>query len=76
MKSSSLEKYQKIEHKIIKDVRNLFRLKKEIGYTTTKDVRNLFRLKKMDGTTAKDIRIVFRLRKENKSVKDRIIKEY
>ena len=46
MKSSSLEKYQKIEDKIIKDVRNLFRLKKEIGYTTTKDVRNLFRLKK------------------------------
>ena len=30
----------------------------------------------MDDTTAKDIRIVFRLRKENKSVKDRIIKEY
>ena len=46
MKSSSLEKYRKIEDKIIKDVRNLFRLKKEIGYTTTKDVRNLFRLKK------------------------------
>ena len=46
MKRSSLEKYQKIEDKIIKDVRNLFRLKKEIGYTTTKDVRDLFRLKK------------------------------
>ena len=77
MKSSSLEKYQKIEDKIIKGVRNLFRLKKEIGYTTTKDVRNLFRLeKKMDDTTAKDVRIVFRLRKENKSVKDRIIKGY
>ena len=30
----------------------------------------------MDDTTAKDIRIVFRLRKENKSVKDRIMKEY
>ena len=41
MKSVSLEK-----HNIIKDVRNLFRLKKEIDDTTTKDVSNLFRLKK------------------------------
>ena len=31
------------EEKIVKDVRNLFRLKKELNYTATKDVRNLFR---------------------------------
>ena len=27
-------------------MRNLFRLKKQIDYTTIKDIRNLFRLKK------------------------------
>ena len=37
---------QKIEDNIIKDVRNLFKLRKEIDDTTVKDLRNLFRLKK------------------------------
>ena len=47
VKSSRIEKdIKKIEHNIIKDVRNLFRLKEEIDSTRTKDVRNLFRLKK------------------------------
>ena len=32
--------------KIIKVVRSLYRLKKEIGDTTIKDIRNSFRLKK------------------------------
>ena len=41
MKSQSLE-----EENITKDVRNLFRLKKEIDDTAIKDIRNLFRLKK------------------------------
>ena len=41
MGSSSLE-----EENITKDVRNLFRLKKEIDDTTTEDIRNIFRLKK------------------------------
>ena len=41
MKSLSLE-----EEKIIKDVRNLFRLKEELNYTAIKDIRNLFRLGK------------------------------
>ena len=36
MVSSSLE-----EESIIKDIRNLFRLKKELNYTTIKDIRNL-----------------------------------
>ena len=41
MGSPSLE-----EENIIKDVRNLFWLKKEIDDTAIKDIRNLFRLKK------------------------------
>ena len=31
------------EENIIKDIRNLFRLKKEKNYTAIKDIRNLFR---------------------------------
>ena len=34
------------EENIIKDIRNLFRLKKELNYTIIKDKRNLFRQKK------------------------------
>ena len=34
------------EKKVIKDRRNLFRLKKELTYTAAKDIRSLFRLKK------------------------------
>ena len=34
------------EENIIKDIRNLFRLKKEPNYAAIKDVRNLFRLEK------------------------------
>ena len=37
MESLSLE-----EEKIIKDMRNLFRLKKELNYTAIKRIRNLF----------------------------------
>ena len=40
MESLSLE-----EEKIIKDTRNLFRLKKELNYTAIQDI-NLFRQKK------------------------------
>ena len=45
MKSSRLEKDKKIEHNMIKDVRNLQGLQEEIDDTTIKD-RNLFRLEK------------------------------
>ena len=31
------------EQKIIKDIRNLFILKRELNYTTIKDIRNLLR---------------------------------
>ena len=34
------------EQKLIKDVKDLFTLKKELNYTAIKDIRNLFRLKK------------------------------
>ena len=34
------------EEKIIKDIRNLFRLKRELNYTAVKDIRNLFRREK------------------------------
>ena len=39
-----LEKDKTIEEKKIKDVKNLFRLKKEINDNIIKDMRNLFRL--------------------------------
>ena len=41
MKSLSLK-----EENIIKDIRNLFRLKKELNYTAIKDIRNLLRREK------------------------------
>ena len=31
------------EENIIKDIKNLFRLKTELNYTAIKDIRNLFR---------------------------------
>ena len=34
------------EEKIHKDIRKLFRLKKELNYAAVKDIRNLFRLEK------------------------------
>ena len=37
---------KKKEENIIKDIRNLFRLKTELNYTAIKDIRNLFRLEK------------------------------
>ena len=45
VKSSSLEKDKKIEDNIIKDIRNLFKLKKEnkaIKYKVIRDIKNLF----------------------------------
>ena len=41
IKRLRLEKYKKIEGNIIKYVRDLFRLKKEIDGTSINDVRNL-----------------------------------
>ena len=41
-----MENLRPEEEKIIKGIRNLFRLKKELNYTAIKDIRNLFRLEK------------------------------
>ena len=38
------------EENIIKDIINLFQLKKELNYTAIKDIRNLFR-QNLDKTT-------------------------
>ena len=52
-KFKAWKSFKKIEKNIIKDVRNIFRLKKWIDDTTIKDIRNLFRLKK-EKETIKD----------------------
>ena len=41
MESLSLE-----EGNIIKEIRNLFRLKRKLNYTTIENIRDLFRLEK------------------------------
>ena len=41
-----MENLRSKEERIIKDIRNIFRLKKEQNDTEIKDIRNLFRLKK------------------------------
>ena len=69
-------KQQEIEQSIIKDIRNLFKLKKEVDDTAIKDVRYLFRLKKeIDGTTIKDIRNLLDWKKKNKVIKKRIFRD-
>ena len=40
------KRIKKKENSIIKDVKNLFRLEKEIDDNTIKSIRNLFRMKK------------------------------
>ena len=63
MESLSLE-----EENIIKDTRNLFRLKKEQNYTATEDIRNLFRLEKetkaIKDKILRDIKSLFQYEKE------------
>ena len=41
-----MESLSFVGENIIKDIRNLFRLKKAQNYTAVKDKRNIFRLKK------------------------------
>ena len=41
-----MENLMSEEEKIIKVIRNLFGLKKELNDTAIKDIRNIFRLKK------------------------------
>ena len=64
MESLSLE-----NDNMIKDKRNLFRVKKELNYTAFIDIRNLFRLEKetkaIKDKTLKDIKNLFGHEKEN-----------
>ena len=41
-----MERLSLEEKNIIKDIRNLLRLKRELNYTAIKDIRNFFRLEK------------------------------
>ena len=63
MESSSLE-----EENIIRDIRNLFRLKKEQSYTATKDIRSIFGLEKeikaIKDRILRDIKNIFENEKE------------
>ena len=68
MESSILE-----EEIIIKDIRNLFRLKKELNYAAIRDVRNLHRLEKetevvKDKIFIRDIKNLFQREEEKKIV--------
>ena len=45
MKNLRLEKDKILEENVTKDVRNIFRLKKEINENIMKTMRNIFRLK-------------------------------
>ena len=58
-----------IEENMIKDVRNLFRIKMEIEDTAVKGIRNLLILKKNNGTikdkVIRDIRNLFEHEKED-----------
>ena len=51
------------EENIIKDIGNLFRLKKQLNYTAIKDIRNLFRHEKetkiITNRTLRDIKNLF-----------------
>ena len=48
-----MENLRPEERIIIKDIENLFRLKKELNYTGIKDIRNIFRREK-EPKTIKD----------------------
>ena len=66
MESLSLE-----EENVIKDIGNLFRLKKEQNYTAVKDIRNLFRqdkeTKSVKDRILRDIKNLFQHEKKEKS---------
>ena len=66
MESLSLE-----EENIIKDIRNLFRLKEELNYTAIKHIRNRFRLGKENkaskGRILRDIKNLFEHEEEEET---------
>ena len=64
-----MENQKPEEEKIIKDIRNLFRLKKELNYTAIKDITNIFRLEKetkaIKNRIIRDIKSLFEHEEEN-----------
>ena len=67
MESLSIE-----EENIIKDIRNIFRLKKEHNLTATKGIRNLFRqdkeTKAIKDRILRDIKNIFEHEKKKKNI--------
>ena len=60
------------EEKIIKDIRNFFKLKKEQNDTAIKNIRNIFRLKKVTGIkdiALRNIKSIFEYEKEEENYK-------
>ena len=59
------------DENIVKDKRNLFRLKKEQNYTAVKDIRNLFKQEKetkvIKGWILRDIKNLFEHEKEEEN---------
>ena len=81
-----IEKYREIEDKIIKDARNLFRLKKQITNkienNIVKNVRNLFALnkrkkaiKKIENNIVKNVKNILKLKEEVEVIKEKIIRD-
>ena len=64
------------EEKIINDIRNLLRLRKELNYTAIKDIRNLFRREKetkaIKDRILRDIKNLFEHEDENYSKSVRV----
>ena len=56
------------EERMIKDIRNLFRLKKELNYTAIKDIGNRFRqqkeTKEIKDRILRDIKNLFSMKKK------------
>ena len=76
MKRSRPEEDKNTEGNIIKDVKNISKMKQKIYGTMFEDVRNLFKLKKeRSDTTIQDLKFFFRLKKENEEIKDRIVRD-
>ena len=64
-KSSRFEKDKNIGNNMVKDVRNLFRLKEEINATTIKDKRNLFRPNKKLNQSKTEYLEILGMKKKN-----------
>ena len=60
------------EEKIIKDMRKLFTLEKELNYTAIKDIRNLFRREKetkvIKGRIPRDMKNIFEHEKRRRKL--------